>query len=256
MTWLSPSDIAVGCANGFVAIWSILPSPDAQPYFYHPVHTSYVLNVTSIYPTNPHLVSSISVDGETRLWSILEPHAENTSTNRVRLSPPHLSYSPVLQSVCSSDENEYGRVMPVRRFFSTNTPGRVNSTVSALAPCSSHHPSLLFGGTGGEVVANNPMRRIMYGKEPLWQQLWFQHDWVAGSNADSQGVSRFYEGFIAERPEVTKAGDARPMGLSLTTIHDESTHVTALAWNPNRHCAGWASAALGCGLLRVEDIAI
>lgn len=51
-------------------------------------------------------------------------------------------------------------------------------------------------------------------------------------------------------------GEPRPMGLSLTTIHEEGTHVTALAWNPNRLCAAWASAALGCGLLRVEDLAM
>ncbi|KAJ5728323.1 hypothetical protein N7493_004653 [Penicillium malachiteum] len=256
VAWLSPSDIAVGCANGFVALWSILPSSSPDPYLYHPIHTSYVLNITSGYPTYPHLVSTISVDGETRMWSIIDPIGENTNTVRVRLSSSQLSYSPVLQAFCSSDENEYGRLMPIRRFFATNASGRLNSTVSALAPCSFWHPSLLFGGTGGEVMATNPMRRIMYGKEPQWQQMWFIHHWVPGPDDNSPGVSRFHEGFRAENPGVVKSGEGRPMGLSLTTIHDEDTHVTALGWNPNRSCAGWGSAALGCGLLRVEDLTV
>ncbi|KAJ5287570.1 hypothetical protein N7478_003256 [Penicillium angulare] len=258
LAWLSPSDIAVGCSDGFVAVWSIIPSsvPEPRPYFYHPIHTSYILNMTSAYPTNPHLLSTISVDGETRLWSLLEPQGDNTTTFRVRLASSHLSYSPVLQAVCSSDENEYARIMPVRRFFVTLTPGKVNSTVSAMAPCSFWHPSLLYGGTGGEVVATNPMRRMLYGKEPLWQHTWFTHEWISGSDANSPGVSRFYDGFRAESPGVMKGGESRPMGLSLTTIYDEGTHVTSLAWNSNRQCAAWGSASLGCGLLRVEDLAI
>ncbi|KAJ5094031.1 hypothetical protein N7456_009892 [Penicillium angulare] len=258
LAWLSPSDIAVGCSDGFVAVWSIIPSsdPEPQPYFYHPIHTSYVLNITSAYPTNPHILSTVSVDGETRLWSLIEPQGDNTSTFRVRLASSHLSYSPVLQAVCSSDENESARLMPLRRFFVTLTPGKVNSTVSAMAPCSFWHPSLLYGGTGGEVIATNPMRRMLYGKEPLWQQTWFTHEWISGSDANGPGVSRFYDGFRAESPAVMKGGEARPMGLSLTTIYDEGTHVTSLAWNSNRQCAAWGSASLGCGLLRVEDLAI
>ncbi|KAJ5760757.1 hypothetical protein N7520_007913 [Penicillium odoratum] len=258
LTWLSPSDIAVGCGNGFVAVYSILPcsTSEPQPYFYHQIHATYVLNITSIYPTNPHLISTISVDGETRLWSILEPQSETTGTVRVRLASSHLSFSPVLQSVCSSDENEYGRIMPIRRFFATATACRILSTVSALAPCSFWHPSLLYGGTGGEVLATNPLRKTLHPKETQWQQIWFTHDWASRSEVDHPGVSRFYEGFSAETQGTLRNGEPRPMGFSLTTIHEEGTHVTALGWNPNRLCAAWGSAALGCGLLRVEDLAV
>lgn len=260
VTWLSPSDIAVGCSNGFVAIWSILPSstPEPQPYLYHPVHATYVLNITSAYPSNPHLISTISMDGDTRLWSIIDPQSENTTTVRMRSASSQLSYSPILQAVCSIDENDYGRLMPIRRFFATSTTGKIPSSVSALAPCSTWHPSIMYGGTGGEVVATNPLRRLLHSKEQQWQQFWFTHEWVAGSESDSPGVSRFYEGYRAETQNLARnlTGEHRPMGLSLTTIYDEGTHVTALAWNPNRPCAGWGCAALGCGLLRVEDLAI
>ncbi|KAJ5924783.1 hypothetical protein N7466_008970 [Penicillium verhagenii] len=258
VAWLSPSDIAVGCGNGFVAIYSILPcsTSEPEPYFYRSFHATYVLNITSIYPTHPHLLSTISVDGETRLWSMLDPQSETTSTVRVRLASSHLSFSPVLQGVCSSDEHEYGRLMPIRRFFATATISKIFSAVSALAPCSFWHPSLLYGGTGGEVMATNPLRKILHPKETQWQQLWFVHSWVSGSEPDHPGVSRFYEGFSAEGTGSMRNGEPRPMGLSLTTIYEEGTHVTALGWNPNRQCAAWGSAALGCGLLRVEDLAV
>lgn len=45
-------------------------------------------------------------------------------------------------------------------------------------------------------------------------------------------------------------------GLVIITNYDDGTHITALSWNPNQRCAGWASAGMGCGLVRVEDLAI
>lgn len=260
LAWLSPSDIAVGCSNGFVAIWNIAPSTttEPQPYFYHPIHPTYVIAIASAYPTNPHLLSTIGMEGETRLWSMTDPQ-ESASTPRMRVASPILSYSPVLFSIVSSDENNFGRMMPIRRFFGSGVVGRMPNTVSSLAPCSFWHPSLLYGCTGGEVIATSPARRLLYSKEQQWQQYWFTHDWVQGSETDSPGISRFYDGFRAESQNLARnlVGEKRPMmGLTLSTIHDENNHVTALGWNPNRPCAAWASAALGCGLVRIEDLAI
>lgn len=260
LAWLSPSDIAVGCSNGYVAIWSIVPSEtlEPEPYFFEPIHATYVMAITSMYPTNPHLFSTAAMDGETKLWSMVNPHGESVCAPRMRISSANLSYSPVLFTVASSDENQFARIMPIRRFFGATNVGRMPSTVSTLASCSFWHPSLLYGCTGGEVLATNPARRLLYNKEQQWQQLWFTHDWVQGSASDSPGISRFYDGFRAETMSLARnlTGDMRPMvGLVTTTIHDEGTHVTALAWNPNRQCAAWASAALGCGLVRIEDLA-
>lgn len=91
------------------------------------------------------------------------------------------------------------------------------------------------------------------------QQTWFTHDWVSGKEAGSSGVSRFLDGFRIERAGLLRnlAGEARLVnGRVVITIYDEGTHITSLAWNPNQHCAGWASAGMGCGLVRVEDLAV
>ncbi|KAJ5228245.1 hypothetical protein N7489_008953 [Penicillium chrysogenum] len=261
VTWLSPSDLAVGCGNGFVAIWNIEPSSASEPlpYFYRPLHATYVLDITSAYPAHPQLVITISMDGETRMWSVLDPTSEMASTGRMRGASPFISYSPICQSVVAGDENEFARVIPIRRFFTTTTIARLSSTISAMAQCSNHHPCALFGSAAGEVVGTNPFRRVVYNKEQIWQQIWFTHEWIPTSKTDTMGTSRFHDGYRAENQKVAKNKlfETNPVnGMGTSTIFEENSHVTALGWNPNRSCAAWASAALGCGLVRVEDLAI
>ncbi|KAE8357725.1 hypothetical protein BDV27DRAFT_138806, partial [Aspergillus caelatus] len=262
LTWLSPSDIAVGCANGFVAIWSIVPLPNSPtnpfPYFYHPIHSTYILNLASAYPTNAHLITTTSMDGETRLWSVLDPQTDMVDSNRMRVGSPYLTYSPLLHSFLSSDENDFARLLAVRRFYTTTAVARFPSTVSSLAPCSVWHPSVMYGCTSGAVVATNPLRRLLHVKEKQWQQTWFTHEWARGDDASDPGISRFHDGYRAESISLLRnmMGDRKMVnGVMMITIYEEGTHVTALSWNPNQACAGWASAGMGCGLIRVEDLA-
>ncbi|BAE57752.1 unnamed protein product [Aspergillus oryzae RIB40] len=262
LTWLSPSDIAVGCANGFVAIWSIVPSQNTPsnpfPYFYQPIHSTYVLNLASAYPTNAHLITTTSMDGETRLWSVLDPQTDTVESNRMRVGSPYLTYSPLLHSFLSSDENDFARLLAVRRFYTTTAVARFPSTVSSLAPCSVWHPSVMYGCTSGAVVATNPLRRLLHVKEKQWQQTWFTHEWARGDDASDPGISRFHDGYRAESISLLRnmMGDRKMVnGVMMITIYEEGTHVTALSWNPNQACAGWASAGMGCGLIRVEDLA-
>ena len=263
VAWLSPSDIAVGCANGFVAVWSIASrssSGSPAPYIYQRIHATYILNLSSAYPTHPHLVGTTSMDGETRLTSLLDPQKDVVESNRMRIASPHISYSAFTQAFLSTDENDFGRLLAVRRFFTTAAVAKLQSTVSALAPCSVWHPSILLGCTDGAVIAANPFRRQLSSKEKLWQQAWFSHEWARGRDAgDDPGVSRFQDGFRAEVANLQRnlVGEQKVMnGVPLITIFDEGTHITALAWNPNPSCAGWASAGMGCGLIRVEDVAL
>ncbi|KAJ5293979.1 hypothetical protein PENANT_c009G04057 [Penicillium antarcticum] len=260
VTWMSPSDIAVGCSNGFVAIWNIASSAsEPLPFFYRPIHSTWVLDITSVYPNHPQHAITISMDGETYMWSILDPVADKVSTVRMRMPAPHISYSPILQSAVSGDEQEYARLIPIRRFFTSNGIGRFSSNVSALAPCSFSHPCVLYGSAAGEVLGVNPFRRVVYNKEQVFQQMWFTHEWVPSSKAGTAGTSRFFDGYRADNQRLVKhkTTDTKPItGITTSTIYEEGTHVTALGWNPNPSCCAWASAALGSGLVRVEDLAI
>jgi transcription factor C subunit 6 len=53
-----------------------------------------------------------------------------------------------------------------------------------------------------------------------------------------------------ERPKQPNY-DAAPQ-----TIYEMKTAVTKVVWNSNLECGGWAAAAMGCGLIRVEDLCL
>ncbi len=70
---------------------------------------------------------------------------------------------------------------------------------------------------------------------------------------------RFVEGFKVDNSRMLKVSDGAPRGKdgsTFATIHEKESGVTALAWNPNVVCGGWAAAGMGSGLVRVEDLAL
>lgn len=87
------------------------------------------------------------------------------------------------------------------------------------------------------------------------------------------GITRIHEFFKPERIELltfgqdhtgkksrTKNKDERkaenvPSAASYQIICHEEQAVTAMAWNGNGRCAGWAAIAWGSGLLRIQDLA-
>ncbi|EEH44262.2 uncharacterized protein PADG_00551 [Paracoccidioides brasiliensis Pb18] len=274
--WLSPSDLAVGTANGFVGVWNLsspsnVNEPEATPlpYMYIPVHSSYILNITSSYPTYPHMIVTTGMDGKTKLFSLLDPRADVTEASRSRLGSYEVSYSPLLRTYICSDDTEFVRIQPLRRFFSTSSILQTYDLVSAIASGNLCHPSFLAGNVSGTVSVTNPLRRVMNPKEKHWQQTWFTHEWVPDKTVESgaeqkgalvgPGVSKFYDGFKAEIPKLIRklTGDRRIVNGNLpVSIFEEGTAITGLAWNPNNECAGWACAGMGCGLLRVEDVTL
>ncbi|PGH30577.1 hypothetical protein GX50_06660 [[Emmonsia] crescens] len=274
--WLSPSDLAVGTASGFIGVWSLSspsnandPGANPTPYIYVSVHTSYILNITSSYPSYPHILVTTGMDGKTILFSLLDSQADVTEASRSRVGSYEVSYSPFLRTYICSDDTEFVRIQPLRRFFSTSSILQTYDLVSAITPANLCHPSFLAGNVSGTVAVTNPLRRLMNPKEKHWQQTWFSHEWILDKNGEhgaeqkddmeGTGVSKFYDGFKAEMPKLIRklTGDRRMGDGNLAmAIFEEGTAITTLAWNPNKECAGWACAGMGCGLLRVEDVAL
>lgn len=261
LAWLSPSDIAIGCSNGFIGVWNIAKTgieshQDPTPYIYAPVHPTYVLSISSAYPSHPHVLASSCIDGQMKLFSLRDPLVDVCEGIRMRFGTMNLEYSPYFRAFVTTDDNEFVRLQPIRRFFSTMCVLRSasNTVVTACSPC---HPSVIAGTAGGQAMATNPLRRMFNSKSSHQQQTWFSHEWVhvkGDDKGERLGASRFLDGFKAESPNLMRG--MQTAKLSGITIYEEETAITALACNPNEPYAGWTCAGMGSGLLRVEDLTL
>ncbi len=74
-------------------------------------------------------------------------------------------------------------------------------------------------------------------------------------NDTNAPLCRFTEGYKPTRPCMLSGERSNDAGVVVATIHEAQTAVTAVSWNPNFSCGGWAAAGLCSGLLRVEDLA-
>ena len=212
------------------------------------------------------------MEGDLHLTDLRDPASDSVAGLHQRLVSSKLAYSPHIRSFVTATEDRLIHALPLRRFFKDITIARASAAVTGLAT-SRWHPNILVGTAGGEVFATNPLRRVLRGDkeaEPVYSQLWFQHEWVRkrqvaamgpqpkshGSDPprgkSREGTSRFLEGFKAEKPSLHASSE----GTQMETIYEEETGVTCLEWNPNVECAGWAAVGFGCGLIRVEDLAI
>ena len=293
LAWIGPTRIAAGCANGCVAVYDLpkamnSDSPNPRPTIYTTIASSFILSITSCFPSRPNLILTTSMAGYitmtdlTRCGQTLSSPSNTVFSLRTRICQPLLAWHDFAQVALQVDENFVLRGTPIRRMFATVSLGRYRSNATSLAvsPC---HPFVLAGAASGEVVSINPLNRAIDGKRPIWQQTWFAHEWrrptaqeVASSSVDESsegmtsdgegrnfkaghdGLSRISEGYKAERVVPTKDEHTSPNqqdGTAFITIYEERSAITALAWNPNPHVGGWAAAGMGDGLLRIEDIA-
>ncbi|KAI9797588.1 MAG: hypothetical protein M1825_005970 [Sarcosagium campestre] len=269
LSWLSTSHIGAGCANGFVSIWDISAvdssSLNPRPFFYHQLHQSYILSICSLRPSHPTLLTTTSMDGFTRLTSIHAPDSDFVLGPRTRLGSSSLGWCDASQLVVTAEEHQALRALPVRRLFSMLMIGRTSGASVTCLATAAQHTSILTGTADGCVFAVNPLRKLVLFRGSGFQQTWFRHEWArdpdgatTSRGAASSPASRFTEGYkVTSATFVDDAGEKRIAGgIKLATIYEEESAVTCLAWNPNGACGGWAAAALGSGLLRVEDLAL
>lgn len=188
ITWLSSSSIATGCANGYVAIWDVShaikqktqsPTANPRPWFFEALHGSYVLSLTSCYPSRPHILITNSMDGFICMTDLRSPNLDAIPTQRVRVAQVPLAWHEQTQAVISPDESFDLKAILPRVFYKNHTIGRTSALVGDLAT-STLHASILAGGVDGKVWVLQPMRKMREAKNFPYEQVWFWHQWRRG----------------------------------------------------------------------------
>ncbi|KAL9094740.1 MAG: hypothetical protein Q9165_003010 [Trypethelium subeluteriae] len=274
LAWLSTFDIAASTAQGFVAIFNIancIKNSSSRPWFFKPLSETYIMNIASGYPSHPYLLFTTSMSGYLRMADIRAPESDSVESIRSRLGTPTLAWHEASQSLITCDDSPFIRSLPIRHFFASTAHMKLPAT-APLAQClvtSPVHASVLVGLADGSVHATNPLRRTQGPRTQLFLQKWFQHEFSGSTprarelGGEAGGVVRFSDGFKVEvagtkepKKEAEKKKPKVDLGFTPMTVYEEKSCITALAWNPNLHCGGWAAAGMGNGLLRVEDIAL
>ncbi|KAF2097231.1 hypothetical protein NA57DRAFT_77486 [Rhizodiscina lignyota] len=195
LCWLSTMSIAVGCANGTVAIFhlpSTLNSQDSatpRPSFYACLHTSYINNIVSGYPSRPHIISTTSLDGWLRITDLRSPDVDFIVSARLKSGLQVLVWHDLSQYVLVPDDTAVFRSYAIRRAYGTEQSVRMSAMPVSVAS-SPVHPCIMVGLQDGNVVCFNPFLRALNVKGDLWKQVWFEWTWRRGVKQDSNRTAQ------------------------------------------------------------------
>lgn len=196
LTWLSADLLVAGCSDGHVAIWSMTKCLQAQrialdatgqssssvPFWYHSLHSTYIISVAAHQPYPGEYITTNGVDGKVRLTSIRNPYSDSAYGSRERHLMPPLVYSPHILGIYEIDETDGLRARPLRHMPVSRAVGRAPAQVLCI-DAGKVHPTLLFGCADGNAILTNPMRRMYIRRltderVEAWQQTWFRHEFV------------------------------------------------------------------------------
>lgn len=295
LCWLSPTTLAVATSSGTVAIWTLTrpdmfpppfsppasERPNPQPWFHRQLADTYIVTLSSGYPSRPHLLSLSTADGFARLVDLRSPFADSNCSPRGRMMVYCQAWHEHTQSFVMVDEYYMLKHSTIRRYHQAIYTFRTESTLTTVAT-SPVHPAVLIGTSDGTVAATNGLCRLLHSKEIPWSQVWFKHEWRRGAStttaetaqADAPPIdpsledpvtfdrplARITEGYKpVQTGIVALAGESkRPNneGAKFITVFEEMSMASRVAWNPNLKFGTWAVAGMQSGMLRVEDLGV
>lgn len=184
VAWISTTLIAVGCANGFVAVWDLehhfqasTPTRDPQPEFYRLLHTTYIVELNTCHPSHPHIILSSSSDGYLRSTDIRSPDTDYATTLRSRTPYVGLEWVDHCLSIICADDSYTLKCSSLRVLDHFAILLRFPAPISCLAT-SPLHVSALVGGIDGTVSITNCVRRLFCRRnDPYFKQVWFKNEW-------------------------------------------------------------------------------
>jgi len=201
LAWLSSTHLAIGHANGHLAIHDIsqtLCQPaetepqhhSASPIYYAPLSSSYLLSLHPLLSSHPHLLLATSTTGILSLHSLPNATTSHTSTSRTRLGTSAVCWLEGLHHILSAEQSQVLRSHNLRQFHQSQVITHTESVVSCMAS-STLHSSVVVGEVNGNVMVIGPTRRIMARRTggDHYAQRWFGHAWRRGKLVQDTSTS-------------------------------------------------------------------
>ncbi|KAK1066539.1 hypothetical protein LTR12_001770 [Friedmanniomyces endolithicus] len=281
-TWSSPTLISAGCANGSVYVWDLEKIASSNdPGLSFTTSKICIESITSCAPSHPHILFVVSAGGGMAVTDISQvpPRVSPLKATQVHdLSRPLMLWHDYLQRALTTDDDCDVVARSLQKGKHRITVSKARNVITAIA-ASPSHPCTLVATEAGDLFATNPLIQAASGKADMWQQSWFSHQWrrstvtereaaeqeplgltdqldKASITIGKHGLSRILEGFRPERIAPDARGKTVAEAGAGTHVLEEQMAVTALAWNPDTNCGGWAAAGMADGLVRIEDIAV
>ncbi|KAK4215327.1 WD40-repeat-containing domain protein [Rhypophila decipiens] len=215
LAWANLNRIVLGHSDGSVTLWSIYP---CQMLDRVAVHTSYIIDIATGYPSNPYIIATVPVGGCATITDLSQPTSESTyfPVPSINFQPNVLAWSEPMQGFLmlypSSTPNTtvaflHHRFFPQARSICTGT-----NSVTCIA-LGSTHPFLLMGAADGTVYSCNALQKLFKQKsEPLNKIKLLEHEYrpVEGWNTTNKaantteegpfirGAARILQGFLPE----------------------------------------------------------
>lgn len=217
-TWIGCNRLALGHTDGSITLWSVYPTQLLQR---HAVHASHVLDISSGYPSMPHMVASVPVGGFTTLVDLSNPTGESTYVVApgIQFQPGLLDWIDHLQGwIVLAPAGGPGLntlVFLSVRYFPLARSMLTSMSMPLCVSTRGNHPYGLVGCADGSVWSFNALSKLFRQRdEDAFKIKIFEHEFRpvdstpasdgmqtdesgAGSNK-LRGASRVLQGFFPE----------------------------------------------------------
>lgn len=191
LAWTNTNRLVVGYTDGSIALWSLHP---LHLLSRHPLHSTYIIDLSTGYPSRPYLVTSVPIYGLPTLVDLSNPSHETSSfvRNSITTQPNLLQWSDHLQGFFSCYPS--GAVVETaisfmhHRYFPhlrrvVDLPGQLTCLAGGYS-----HPFLLVGSKDGSVWACNAAKKLfsMRTDRPMKQKV-FEHEYRPAERFTAEG---------------------------------------------------------------------
>ncbi|KAK4121695.1 hypothetical protein N657DRAFT_623163 [Parathielavia appendiculata] len=213
LSWVNTNRLVLGHSDGSVTLWSIFPRQLLQRVN---VHTTYIIDICSAYPSNPYLVASVPVGGCATLTDLSQPSSEFTyfPVPAISFQPNLLCWSEPLQGFMalypSSTPNTTIAFLHYRYFCQARSMATGPNTLMCVS-AGATHPFILVGCADGSMFACNALQKLFRQKgEPLRKLRVFEHEYRPIDSESTlqppreqgapmlRGAARILQGFLPE----------------------------------------------------------